>query len=271
MKFLKNIALAISLLSIIACEEVIDFDLNTENEKVVIEAVIQATPTNDTIPAYVKVSKTKPYLGNYPTPWVNDAQVVITDDLGNSHNLTRVSDGYYKSTDLLPQIGRKYHLSVTVDGKVYESNTEILPITPIDTVGYNYEEQNTFRDEGYYPVLFSQEPADEVNFYRWNLYKGYDLSKPFNDYLIIADDELVEGNYIIFEFDVTYQLGDTVILEMGSLNKDAYEFLESMDSQLNNGGTPFDGPPANLLGNISNDAFGYFSGSAIVRDTVVIK
>jgi hypothetical protein len=74
-----------------------------------------------------------------------------------------------------------------------------------------------------------------------------------------------------------FSLGDTVTLEMKSINKGYYDFLNSLFSEVFGAGNPFSGPPANVKGNIVNlthkdeDVMGYFIASAVSKRTQIVQ
>lgn len=86
-----------------------------------------------------------------------------------------------------------------------------------------------------------------------------------------ASDEFINGNYIrdlsthfIAEDEM---IGDSmkVTLEMQSITAEYYEYLTGLLLETVWKGTPWDGPPANVPGNISNGARGFFKAADIKR------
>jgi hypothetical protein len=62
-------------------------------------------------------------------------------------------------------------------------------------------------------------------------------------------------------------MGDTsmVTLEMHSVTTGYYDFMTAMMLETVWKGSPWDGPPANVAGNVSNGAKGYFRASDVKR------
>jgi hypothetical protein len=88
-----------------------------------------------------------------------------------------------------------------------------------------------------------------------------------------ASDEFVNGNYVrdypvlrIREPDIASE-GSDVTLEMFAVTRNYYTFLSALMIETVWRGSPWDGPPANVPGNISNGAKGYFRVSAVKRIT----
>ncbi|MBK8582688.1 MAG: DUF4249 family protein [Flavobacteriales bacterium] len=69
-----------------------------------------------------------------------------------------------------------------------------------------------------------------------------------------------------------FQPGDTVTVELWSIDRAAYNFYTTLNSVSdNNGGGPFSGVPDNPITNLTNGAYGFFGASAVTRSTVVIQ
>ena len=86
-----------------------------------------------------------------------------------------------------------------------------------------------------------------------------------------VSDEFVNGNYV-HDF-VIYRIGEAdlinsptlVTVEMYSISKQYYDFMTALMLETAWRGSPWDGPPANIPGNISNDAQGYFLAADVKR------
>ena len=64
--------------------------------------------------------------------------------------------------------------------------------------------------------------------------------------------------------------GDTVTLEMQSITEEYYEYYYQIMSVTEWNGGPLSGPPANPVGNISNDALGFFLAYSQERKTIIV-
>ena len=85
-----------------------------------------------------------------------------------------------------------------------------------------------------------------------------------------GSDELYNGNYIIFDFDPTFNFNDTARVEMFSTDKIGYNYFNQLD-EIDNSGDLFDTPPGNPKGNISNGALGYFGTSQKVKKEIIMQ
>ncbi len=283
MKRIATLFCAIVLaLAFVGCEEKIDLDLDDLPPAIVITGRI----TSGGYGNYVRVSKSAPYLSDAESYElaVNNAVVILTEDGMVSDTLERsvsnppgtpptISSGYYTGPLLQSgKVGSVYTLTVIYDGKTYTAVDTIRPITPIDSLTYKYESQTANRDEGYYVSLHTQEPIGIGNHYQWmyrwsNAWGGISRMEELDQ---IANDEWVDGNYISIQLDGPQQVGDTVIVEMLSISKQYYTFVSQLLNQ-ESFGDLFDTPPANVKGNISNGAYGYWHAAGVAGDTIVIQ
>ncbi|QMU31092.1 DUF4249 domain-containing protein [Adhaeribacter radiodurans] len=261
---MKNITLFLSLfmLALTGCEQVIDYELDEDTEKIVIEGLV----TNQLGPYTVRVSKTLGYLQNGQTPGISNAEVTISDDKGNSEVLQAKENGIYQTKDLIGTIGNIYFLKVKVNGQEYTSQSYLKPVTTLDSVTYKFKEKNAETDEGYYATIYFQEPKGKGDYYRFNIW----VNEEQEDDIVAIDDEVYDGNYGDPEIDIALQKGDKLRVEMLSLDRPGYDFLRVLGTMQYYTGGPFDAPPANAPSNISNGAIGYFGASAatVINSTV---
>ncbi len=254
----------------IGCEEKIDLDLDDIPPAIVIEGRLtdNGSPYN-----YLRISMSSPYLSDEPNMPVVGAFVTITED--GILTDTLIPDpqygqlGQYQSTFFgNGKVGSTYRLRVQYNGEVYEAEDFIRPITPIDSLTYTYKDEVADEDDGYYVFLHTQEPAGLGNNYQWIYTSNGSIE---SDLDLAANDEWVDGNYVSLDFDLEPQvLGDTVMVEMGSISSQYFTFITQVSSQ-ESFGDLFDTPPANVKGNFSNGAYGYFHTAAVERDTIVIE
>ncbi|MFT5167372.1 MAG: hypothetical protein ACI8P3_002609 [Saprospiraceae bacterium] len=271
-----SIILAIILLMLSSCQDVIDLDVPDGEVQLVVDGWL----TDQEGEKQVLLSTTANYFDNTETPFVANAQVVIYNQDGAVETLAEKSNGVYV-TDFVGQIGETYHLYIrTASGEEYESNPEELRAVPAITAVYSeFKEETAFEDEGYYVSIDTNEPLGVGDHYRWKQYvNGEYLNKPFD--LLYASDEFVDGNPIL-GFEVTIneplELGDDYLIQQLSISEEAFEFFSQLQTQTAFIGSLFDSPPAALNGNIVNldpsgkKALGYFGVSAVSEKGMVIE
>ncbi|MEJ7681763.1 MAG: DUF4249 family protein [Segetibacter sp.] len=127
MQFIQIILLAV-IVSIISPGCIKKIDVKTRNEKPIL--VIEGSVTTDTVSYQVKLSYSGPFTSGNKIPdefLEKDANVSITDDLGNTTSLVYKEEGIYETTDrsYTGKVGRSYNvIAVLKDGRKYVSVPE---------------------------------------------------------------------------------------------------------------------------------------------------
>ena len=90
----------------------------------------------------------------------------------------------------------------------------------------------------------------------------------------MTDDRFFNGSYTngasIAELDQSkpeekLSEGDTITAEVNNIGKDYANFIWDAQSELFGSNPLFSGPPANVKGNISNGAIGFFAAYSVTR------
>jgi hypothetical protein len=276
---MKNVLL-ILLSSILfwSCEETVLLDLNQTAPRLIIEGQV----TNQPGYQYVKLTRSVGFYDTGDSPAVDDASVLVTDNLGNEivfvYNPGNVEDStgfYVPAAPFVGVIGRSYTLHVTADGELYEAKDDLQPVTAIDSLTYriNDDEQQDPKDDGkIYEVLFyAKEPQERVDYYLLKYYRNDSLTVYFDTDIYYADDEVLGENIDGLASPVYYAMGDTARVEMYSLTRNGFVFYNDLQSLLNSDGGLFSQPPSNSRTNLSNGALGYFQASALEWKEIIIK
>ena len=276
MKKINYTAVFLVLFAVSACQDVIDLDVPEGKTRLVVDGLLTDRDELQT----VKLKYTAPYFSNAPTPPISDALVFITDNTGAEIILEETAPGIYQK-QFAGEVGKTYLLTVeTSDGKVYKSLEEPLrPVSLIDSIYYEFEEESIFyEEEGYYVTISATDPEGKNNFYRWRYFVNEEKQSEPEDLFFISDEVLdgLSGLTVTFSRDALLP-GDTARVEQMSLSENAYNFLFLLYQQTANVGSQFDPPPAPIKGNVynttdSNDyALGYFMATSITTAEVVIK
>lgn len=268
MKPIYNIIPAFLLLFFVGCTEKIDLDLDSIPPAIVIEGRI----SNGTIQNYIRISESSPYLSDAANQPLLGAVVTLTEDGTTTQTLTEdpAYPGYYYCPLLWAgKLNSVYKLTVSHNGETYEAFDTLRPVTPLDSLGYAYEDKLGTDNDGYYVSLYAQEPAGFGNYYQWFYYSN-GIEKAGLEWY--ASDEYVDGNYINFEFEFKDQqeIGDTVVVEMAAISFKYYTFIDQLLNQKSFGNL-FDTPPANVRGNFTNGAYGFFHADGVVADTIILQ
>ncbi len=269
---IKYILLFSILFLFVACEEVVDVNLNTAAPRLVIDAAIKwQKGTNGSLQS-IRLTTTSPYFDD-EVPAVSDASVVVNDSQNNIFTFLEVDNsGYYECGDFLPTLNETYTLTIIVDGQTYVATETLQSVPVIDNVtqtaeggftGENPEIKVFFTDNGqtddYY--LFSYiSPADPYPYYE------------------VLEDRLIQGNQSFSSYsDEDFDSGDVTSLYIAGISERYYNYMRILLSiSGGGGGSPFQSPPATVRGNIvnmtnmNNYALGYFSLSEIDFRQVII-
>ncbi|WP_310395869.1 DUF4249 domain-containing protein [Hymenobacter sp.] len=271
-RFLLFILAAFSLSS---CLDVVPLDVPKAQPLLAVDGYI----TDQNVPAVVTLTLTQAYFNEAALPPVLGAALTLTDDLGSSDVLREVSPGQYRGGGTVRgRIGGRYTLTIVADGQTYRAETEIRRTPPIDSIGLEFKAQQVGYDEGYYALYNGPELPGVGDYYRFRVYKnGGLLNKP--DDLILTNDELVDGNYIggVELNEDPLKPGDKLKVELLSIPRDYFYFLNEVATQINNVGL-FATSPANVRTNVRNTqagsdktAVGYFAGYTVRADSVVVR
>lgn len=277
MKAIKSIILVVSSLILMsACTEKIDISLDESSSKIVIEGSI----TNELKEHQVRITRSTGYLDEHPTPEMAGARVVLSDGF-NEIQLTEVSTGVFKTIPAMAGIcGRTYTLKVYVNEAEYVAQSYLRPVVPLDSIqitkadmpldpGQVWETGKIYYNLG----AFMQEPGDQVNFYMLDACRNGVLVNDTLSKKRFVDDVIINGSYVtgMSAIQVDAVPGDSVTLNMYSVNKDFYQFLFAIYQSAMTG-NPFAGTPANVQTNFSGGAYGFFwAGAKSVASGIVGK
>jgi len=252
-------------ISFFSCTEKVDIELDSTYERVVVEGNL----TNEYKNHQVKISKSADYFANKPAEPITGADVSITDGT-LIFELTEVDPGLYETEEMGGIPGKTYTLNIAIDAKKYSASDYMHTCPPIDSIGFKRFKM----DSNYIAlVIFAQEPAEETNYYAWRAYRNDTLVTDTLNEIFISDDTFINGNYINGT-EVQYikaKKDDLITLEMLSITKPYYDFITKIMLETDWDGGPFDGPPANFYGNISNEALGFFAVYSVERKTAIIS
>lgn len=270
---MKYIIILSSLLVIFAtsCREKIDLKLKNTYVRLAIEGTVTDEAKRHTI----LITETSNYFANEPQPKVSGATVTI-DDGSNTVTLTESSPGVYQTDSTYAGTpGKTYTLHVNYKSEEYSASCLLKPVGVIDSISFA---KDLFEPKKNSINLWAQEPATLGDYYLWLYYVNGKLESDTLSEISFASDEMVNGNYMpgYPVFTAEFALGDTVTLEMQSINKEYYDFLNAFFTEVFGAGNPFSGPPANVKGNIVNlthkdkDVMGYFRAASVSKKTQIV-
>lgn len=273
----KNIIGLFSVLAVFSsCTEKIDLDLDNTYTRLVVEGAI----TSDTTTHFVKLTKTSDYFSGQKAPAVSGAVISISDGT-NVFPLQETEPGsglYATSPDVFGVAGKTYTLDIELPeeingAKEYSANSEMKPIASIDSIRLKYFDIW----DGWQIQCYAQDPPT-TEFYMFNIYKnGVHITDTITK-VFVVDDRFYNGSYTngigvgFLREDIPREYvhpSDTVTLQMGSLTEEFAYFIWEVQEQTQYQSPLFSGPPANVNGNISNGAIGFFAAYSTAYSSVI--
>jgi hypothetical protein len=265
---MKNLFLSIlSLLFLVSCEKEIDLDLQDQSGKIVIEGNI----TDESGPYLVKITRSVAYTSSEPYTVIENAQVMVSDNTGQTETLTYAGDGYYVTNTFTAQPGRTYTLKVTAEGRQYTAQSTMPQPIPFDGL-----DQDSFKVAGEttYTLLpvFTDPPA-LGNRYLFIYSVNNSAQKFFAEFSDNVNNGLPNQRPLLMPNDkdgIKVKAGDTIHVKMQCIDQNIFTYYSAL-LQILDGGAGSGVTPANPPGNISNGALGYFSAHTEKWQTKVIE
>ena len=272
MKFYSKIYIVLLMFVVLACEEVIDVDLQTVPARLTIEASIdweKGTMGNEQT---IKLSESTPYFNITTNTGVNGASVtVINNNNLEEFTFTDLGNGNYTTSDFVPILNQAYTLEVLYNGERYSATETLMSV--VDIAEVTQSNKGGFDNDALDVNVSFDDPVDIDNYYLLRFKEQGDLLPRLFD----VDDEFRDGNRIKIFFEKDKDLdeeefvaGDTVAIDFFGISEDYRNYIRLLIRQ-NEGTGVFGGTPANVKGNCinidntENYAHGYFRLTQVVR------
>lgn len=258
----------ILLLALIACEKEIEIDYNTIEPIDVVEAIM-GNDYNE-----VRISTTRDMTDSVKSTTLTTAIIVVKDDTGNMYSYTPNESGVYKPfTPFSIHVGNTYTLDVELDGSSYTANAYIHETPAIAAINITEEEFMPGMNMVFCSLLIDDTP-DCNNYYRYRIRvnsqeEDWSLTNdsgqdglPITTIPMPLFKELAEG-----EKDNTgmgmnmIEDGDTVIIDLQSVDRGIYDYFFSLSLSSSNGSNP--------TSNIDGGCLGYFAAYSLTSDTLI--
>ncbi len=286
---MRNLFLILILL-LVSCEKDIDIALDPSQSKLVVDATIENGQ-----PPVVFLSKSLDFFSKIDPKVLSaslvrnarikigdgTSEVLLTEDSVTRNN-TKI---YFYTTSGSSQFFRgkpntTYSMTIDVLGEVYTATTSIPEITRrIDSLWWEKvpfaEDTNAVR-----VVLKGGDRPGLGDYIRYFTKRGQEPFLPGAN--SVFDDQIVDGSTYVVTIDKGFDKnqefadslsfftkGDTVTLKLCNIDKGTYDFWRTYEFSFQSIGNPFSSP-TRILGNISNDALGYFGGYGAQYRTIII-
>lgn len=276
---MKNL-LFIAILFIVSCEKVVIIQLPPEQNLLVIEGFISDVEEEQKI----RLTRSNSFLGPQVVAIEN---AVVTVDIRNQNTLTftHSANGYYNSPAPFAGLrGQEYRTTIVLEeGELIRSDWSKMSVrAEIELLSSDDFEENDLDNPSqtktiYFPRVTARDSADVENYYRWVLYRnGTRMTTP--ESITLQSDRFFDGNFIPNLFDqFEYAAGDEMKVELVSIEKDLFDYLSLLKSQITTFGGAASTTPASVEGNIRNlsnpneTVLGYFGTIAISADSIAAE
>ncbi len=244
----------------LACEDVIDVELPTTQQRLNVNALIRVDVSQAFIPIEVKVSLTNNFFEEIP---ITEAEsiVIIAEEIdengvvidSRSSSLSEkepntgiyVPDPNFSSDQRIPtNILNKnllFSLIIRHEGRAYLAQTRYVPTVPIDTIlqgnGTLFE-----GDETEVIVTFTDD-FERDDFYLFDF--------DFEEFLV-TEDEFFPGQQFEFSYfyDRTFESGRQIDISILGADETFYNYMNQLIVQSGDTQGPFQTPAATVRGNI---------------------
>lgn len=275
-----------------ACRDVVELDVEAAEPELVVNGEL-----NDKEDVYVILQSTAGFFDNSSFAAISNARVSIFED-GSEVVVLDESDsipGRYEA-NFQGTVSKQYQVRIEVGSEAPDkiqgtwlTNLDTLrPVPQIDSVRQMTLGRNTIPQaffEGEYAVMYFGDFVGEGNRYR---FKRQLNDSVFAQENFLISDEDFDGIYFgrgIFPPIAVYgpfedpedgEPADSLTITIQSVSIDFENYLNVLLSQVRTG-SPFDAPPAMVVGNIYKEgepnrkAFGYFQTIGINRNGIRYK
>ena len=261
---------------LMSCTDKEIIDLEKTND---IRLVVFGEFTNEKKVQEIHLSTTSDYFIQAPVPVISGA-IITVDDGEEITELIEKEPGIYQTPGIFQTLpGVAYTLTIkdvdiNKDGifETYEARSITPQTVFIDGMAIRYNDKWKRWDVG----VFFREPGETENYYLFKLYKNDVLyTNTMTKYQILSDKNIngkeISG-IIVHDFDKEkgkiVNNNDFIKLDTYSITKEYYNFINGLKLETEDRIPFFSGPSANLKGNISGGALGFFATTSVTHNAV---
>ncbi len=255
---MKKLSILLAISMLVSCEEVIEVDLNDADPQLIIEGYIN----NSKGPFIVRISETTDYFGEQGVSPVDVQGISIYTESGAKEKLERVAAGVYQTTHTAGEPGETYKLEVQRYGQTISGSSTMPAPINITKLHYAYDDRefNPAGEAGYEVSCYFNDPDGIENYYRLRIHRNGELLD--DEGLYLYDDKFSDGNEISYTFfDRRFQFGDTIKVDLWSLDEQTYRYYEQLNELIGDFG-PGSAAPGNPTSVYDQDVLGVFSAYA---------
>ena len=255
----KYIYLLVVLILNVACEDVIDVEVPTEEPRLVVDALIRVDIDKQFIPVEVKLSLSSDFFNNN-TPTSAESVVIQYEEYeGNRVIDTRFSnlaelvpgsgiytpDPNFDTDQRIPTniLDRNwvFNLLINHEGRRYLANTKYVPAVPIDSVIQG--DGTLFNDDETEVIITFTDDPDRDSFYLFDL----SLSE-----FLVTEDKFYKGQQFSFSYfyDQIFEPDTEIEIRLMGVDQTFFNYMDLLIEQTTNDAGIFSTPVATVRGNV---------------------
>jgi len=278
----KIITFFLILFAIISCEDIVDVDLKTSQERLVVNASLnwyRDYPQNE-----MQLGNMQSIILTKTTEYYNEIQPASNAIVTVTNNNTKevfnffedANKGIYNCANFKPILYNSYTLHIIDGTQEYIAKETLIDTPKIDAI--QQVRGGVFDEDQIILKVFYTDNANKTNYY----YFDYITSISEIKELSVSNDRFNNGNqtyeiisYFSDDEDKKIQDGDIFDIKFFEISSEYYQFLNVLTDQIYTSGI-FDPVPAEVKGNIINTVdkqnypYGYFRVALGNKATVVI-
>lgn len=266
------------LLIFFSCTERIEIQTDKDFTRLVVDGSITTERKAHT----VVLSATTDYFSDEPMTKISGAAISLSDG-EKVYFLSERSPGIYSTDpDLSGIAGHRYKLTIRLATPVggfsdYTATSTLNPTPRLDSISLHFFPGYSVK--GMWEVRGYMKDPPDMNFYRFMVSRNGEMITDTLKEWFVTDDRFFNGKYVMggtvaflhqHRHGEALVSGDRVTIEMDAISKEYANFIQEAQSEMRGSYPLFTGPPANVKGNISNGAIGFFSAYSISRATAFV-
>jgi len=264
-----------------SCTERIEIELDETYTRLVVDGQITS---DDTATHQIFLSRSTDYFYNQAPPPVIGAAVQVIDDAGTVALLSEDAPGVYNlPAGFKAEVGKEYTLDILlneeIDGQKHYTASSGTPNIN-DTVYIGLEWQPDWGEAGYVIVTCYYWDPPETNFYMFNIYKNDTLITDTLSKKQVVDDRFYNGGFTngigVGYLDQSNKRekvrhGDIITFQAASVTEGYANYIWQVQEEISFNTPLFSGPPANVYGNMSGGAIGYFTSYPVIYAKTIVE
>lgn len=292
----------IGILAFISCERIVEFEIPSDEKKVVVEGSIET----DGYPV-VLLSSTVGFfdtidISTYANAFLHDAVILVSngEDTVQLKEYSISADGldFYLYTvdtsDLLAlnfkgEVGKRYELSINYEGQIYTSFTTIPENTMrIDSMWSKPPvNEDALAHNPNYRTVYAKYFDNPIKGEYVRIFNKINSQPYLAPFFSVSDDEIINGTSVEVliskgrskmntekdegePYPYYYQVGDTLSIKWCAIDRNSFEFYKTLEFSYSAVGNPF-ATPIVVTTNIAGGALGVWAGYNPIFSSYIVE